>query len=285
MGNVHDGIRQMFHVIEQARMAVGMKSMSTLSTAYLGALEYAKDRVQGADLKQASDKRAPRVRIIQHPDVRRMLMAQKTFAEGLRALALFAATTQDQVEILGGHGAAEAGQLDALNDFLLPLVKGYSSEKATEMLVLSLQTIGGSGYIQDFPFEQYLRDQKIDSLYEGTTHIQAQDLFFRKIARDGGKTLEHLLEQIGQTLESNAAWRGARRRSRSACARGGRLGQYANDAHGQTEGIRVPRWFARQSRAICHRRSSDRLAAAASSRVGAGKTADRLQDRSGLLSR
>lgn len=204
MGNVHDGIRQMFHVIEQARMAVGMKSMSTLSTAYLGALAYAKDRAQGADLKQATDKRAPRVRIIEHPDVRRMLMAQKTFAEGLRALALFAATTQDQVEILGGHGAAEAGQLDALNDFLLPLVKGYSSEKVTEMLVLSLQTIGGSGYIQDFPFEQYLRDQKIDSLYEGTTHIQAQDLFFRKIARDGGKTLERLLEDIGNTLESNA---------------------------------------------------------------------------------
>jgi alkylation response protein AidB-like acyl-CoA dehydrogenase len=201
MGEVHDGIRQMFQVIEQARMAVGIKSMATLSTAYLNALEYAKDRVQGADLAQAADKRAPRVRILQHPDVRRMLLACKAHAEGMRALALFTAYIQDQVEIQGGHGASEAARLDALNDLLLPLVKGYSSEKATEMLGLALQVIGGSGYIQDYPFEQYMRDQKIDSLYEGTTHIQALDLLFRKILRDQGRTFQQLLGRIVQTLE------------------------------------------------------------------------------------
>jgi alkylation response protein AidB-like acyl-CoA dehydrogenase len=202
MGNVHDGIRQMFHVIEQARMCVGMKSMATVSTAYLNALDYAKTRVQGPDLAQALDKRAPRVRIVQHPDVRRMLMCQKAHAEGMRALGLYTAHVQDRIEILGGHASAEAARLDALNDLLLPLVKGWCSEKGTEMLVMALQCIGGSGYIADYPFEQYLRDQKIDSLYEGTTHIQSLDLIFRKIARDGGATLQGLMSEIQQTIDA-----------------------------------------------------------------------------------
>ncbi len=199
VGEVHDGIRQMFHVIEHARMGVGVKSMATLSTAYLNALSYAKDRKQGADLLRAADKTAPRVSIIQHPDVRRMLMLQKSHAEGLRALASFTAHVQDEVELRGGHGAAEADAFDRLNDLLLPLVKGYGSEKVYELLAVSLQVYGGSGYCQDYPIEQYIRDQKIDSLYEGTTHIQALDLFFRKIARDGGETLRNLLGRAAQT--------------------------------------------------------------------------------------
>ncbi len=202
VGEVHDGIRQMFHVIEHARMAVGIKSASTLSTAYLNALAYAKERLQGPDLLKAMDKNAPRVRIIQHPDVRRMLMAQKAFAEGMRALALFTASIQDQVEILGGHSDPRAKQLDRLNDLLLPLVKGYCSDKAYELLALSLQTFGGSGYLQDYPIEQYVRDQKIDTLYEGTTHIQALDLIFRKIMRDNGETLQGLLGRIKETVET-----------------------------------------------------------------------------------
>lgn len=204
LGGAHDGIRQMFHVIEQARMAVGIKSASTLSTAYLNALEYAKERVQGPDLAKANDKVSPRVPIVRHPDVRRMLMSQKAFAEGMRALCLYTAWVQDQVEILGGHGDARAAELDKLNDMLLPLVKGYCSEKAYEQLALSLQTYGGSGYIQDYPIEQYVRDQKIDSLYEGTTHIQALDLFFRKIVKDGGATLQRQLGEIERTLEAQA---------------------------------------------------------------------------------
>lgn len=200
VGDLHQGIRQMFQVIEHARMAVGMKSMSTLSTAYLNALQYAKERVQGADLKQAADKKAPRVEIIRHPDVRRMLLAQKAHAEGMRALNLFTASIQDKVSLLGGHGNPEADAVDRLNDLLLPLVKGYCSEKAYEMLAVSLQTFGGAGYVQDYPIEQYVRDQKIDSLYEGTTHIQSLDLIFRKIARDGGQTLQGLMGQIQKTI-------------------------------------------------------------------------------------
>jgi len=202
VGGKHDGIAQMFHIIEYARMGVGTKSMATLSTAYLNALEYAKERKQGADMKAAS-KTAPRVEIIRHPDVRRMLMLQKCFAEGLRGMVLWTASIQDQVELQGGRDTAAAKDADALNDLLLPLIKGYGSEKVYELLgSASLQTFGGSGYIQDYPIEQYLRDQKIDSLYEGTTHIQALDLFFRKVARDRGATLQRLLGAIKATIDA-----------------------------------------------------------------------------------
>jgi hypothetical protein len=119
----------------------------------------------------------------------------------MRALATFATSIQDQVALLGGHGAKEAQALDALNDLLLPLVKGYNSEKAQELLSLSLQCYGGSGYVMDFPAEQYMRDQRIDALYEGTTHIQGLDLFFRKVGRDGGQTLQGLLGRVQKTLD------------------------------------------------------------------------------------
>jgi alkylation response protein AidB-like acyl-CoA dehydrogenase len=201
LGEVHQGIAQMFHVIEYARMAVGTKSMATLSTAYGNALEYTRVRKQGPDLAKAQDKAAPRVEIIRHPDVRRMLMQQKAFAEGLRAMILWTANIQDQVELAGGHGNAEAMKLEALNDLMLPLIKGYGSEKVYELLAVSLQCFGGSGYCEDYPIEQYIRDQKIDSLYEGTTHIQALDLFFRKIGRDRGATLTALLGQIKATAD------------------------------------------------------------------------------------
>jgi hypothetical protein len=128
-----------------------------------------------------------------------MLMLQKVFAEGLRSLILWTAHVQDQIELRGGFGKAR--ELDRLNDLLLPLIKGYASEKVYELLAMSLQCFGGSGYCQDYPIEQYIRDQKIDSLYEGTTHIQALDLLFRKIGRDGGQTLTMLLGEIGKTVE------------------------------------------------------------------------------------
>lgn len=201
VGEVHDGIRQMFHVIEHARMAIGVKSMATLSTAYLNALAYTKERVQGPDLLRAADKTAPKVPVIKHPDVRRMLMAQKAHVEGMRALCLYAASLLDGVEIRGGHSAKAAQELDKLSDLLLPLVKGYNSEKAYELLALSLQCFGGSGYVMDHPIEQYVRDQKIDTLYEGTTAIQALDFFFRKVAKDGGQTFQGLLAQIRATIE------------------------------------------------------------------------------------
>ncbi len=202
--DTHNGIAQMFKVIEYARMMVGTKAIATLSTGYLNALDYAKTRVQGADMTQMTDKAAPRVSIIHHPDVRRALLTQKAYAEGLRALYLYTAAHQDPVaaDIVSGADAAMAGRI---NDLLLPIVKGVGSERAYQCLTESLQTLGGSGFLQDYPIEQYIRDAKIDSLYEGTTAIQAQDFFFRKIARDQGGALMHVVTQIRQFLDNGAA--------------------------------------------------------------------------------
>lgn len=188
VGGRHDGIRQMFRVIEHARMTIGTKAAATLSTGYLNSLTYARGRVQGPDLTRMADKIAPRVRLIDHPDVRRMLMLQKAHAEGLRALWTYTAWVRDQAE-LDPAWSARAG-------FLLPLVKGYSAEKAHELLATSLQVLGGSGYTEDYPLEQYLRDAKFDSIYEGTTGIQALDLFFRKVVRDQGQTIAQLAAEI-----------------------------------------------------------------------------------------
>jgi alkylation response protein AidB-like acyl-CoA dehydrogenase len=195
VGGVHDGIRQMFKVIEDARMMVGTKAIATLSTGYLNALDYARNRVQSADLTQLTDKTAPRVTIIHHPDVRRMLMLQKAYAEGMRALVLYTATLQDTLQIAAAEGRADEVTA-GLNDLLLPVVKGVGSERSYELLTLSLQTLGGSGFLQDYPIEQYIRDAKIDSLYEGTTGIQGMDLFFRKIAKDNGRAFGALLTKI-----------------------------------------------------------------------------------------
>ena len=204
LGDVHDGIAQMFRVIEHARMMVGTKSMATLSTGYLNALDYAKTRVQSADLTQASDKSAPRVTILHHPDVRRSLMLQKAYAEGLRAVVYFTASIQDQIQEAEFAGTTTTA-LNGVNDLLLPIVKGVSSERAYEQLAQSLQTFGGSGYLQDYPVEQYIRDAKIDSLYEGTTAIQSQDFFFRKIVRDKGVALRTITTQIREFCESISA--------------------------------------------------------------------------------
>ena len=204
VGEVHNGIAQMFDVIEQARMMVGTKAIATLSTGYLNALEYAKTRIQGADLTQMMDKTAPRVSIMHHPDVRRALLTQKSYAEGLRAVYLYTASFQDAEVAKAVHGV-DAELAFKVNDLMLPIVKGVGSERAYEKLTESLQTFGGSGFLQDYPVEQYIRDAKIDSLYEGTTAIQAQDFFFRKIIRDKGQALAHVAGQIQEFITTDTA--------------------------------------------------------------------------------
>jgi Acetyl-CoA dehydrogenase C-terminal like/Acyl-CoA dehydrogenase, C-terminal domain len=204
----------MFLIIENARMMVGTKAIATLSTGYLNALEFAKNRVQGADLTKQLDKSAPRVTIIHHPDVRRMLMLQKSYAEGMRALVLYTATQQDAVQLDPHNDEAVAR-----NDLLLPVLKGVGSERSYEMLALSLQTLGGSGFLQDYPIEQYIRDSKIDSLYEGTTGIQGMDLFFRKILRDQGAALRSLLADVAATANADDP-SGALKTERAALAEG-----------------------------------------------------------------
>jgi alkylation response protein AidB-like acyl-CoA dehydrogenase len=201
VGDVHKGIAQMFTVIENARMTIGVKATGTLSTGYLNALAFAKERVQGADLTQMTDKAAPRVTIIHHPDVRRALMTQKAYAEGLRALYMYAAAHQND-DVAQQVSGASPEMAHRVGDLLLPLVKGVGSERAYELLTESLQTFGGSGFLQDYPIEQYIRDAKIDSLYEGTTAIQALDLFFRKVVRDRGEALAHVAAQISRSIDT-----------------------------------------------------------------------------------
>jgi alkylation response protein AidB-like acyl-CoA dehydrogenase len=200
VGDTHNGIAQMFTVIENARMTIGVKAAGTLSTGYLNALAYAKDRIQGADMTQMTDKTAPRVPIIAHPDVRRSLMTQKAYAEGLRALYMYAAAHQNN-DVAQHVSGADPQMAHRVDDLLLPIVKGVGSERAYEILTESLQTLGGSGFLQDYPIEQYIRDAKIDSLYEGTTAIQAMDFIFRKIFRDNGAALAHVATQISKSID------------------------------------------------------------------------------------
>lgn len=204
VGDVHNGIAQMFKVIEYARMMVGTKAIATLSTGYLNALEYAKTRVQGADLTRQTDKAAPRVTITHHPDVRRSLMLQKSYAEGMRALIAYTAYWQDMIGLgAAGDASVDLDMAERMNDLLLPIVKGVGSERSYEMLAVSLQTLGGSGFLQDYPIEQYVRDAKIDTLYEGTTAIQGLDFFFRKMVKDQFKAIFHLAAQITETVKAD----------------------------------------------------------------------------------
>jgi alkylation response protein AidB-like acyl-CoA dehydrogenase len=207
LGDVHEGIAQMFKVIEFARMMVGTKAIATLSAGYQQALSYAKERVQGGDMKVMNDKASPRVTIIKHPDVRRSLMVQKSYSEGMRALVLYTASIQDEIELAREAGNADRlKDMEALNDLLLPVVKGFGSEKSWTLLgTESLQTFGGAGFTQDWPLEQYVRDAKIDTLYEGTTAIQGLDFFFRKVVKDGGRALGLLGKEIAEYAQAGGA--------------------------------------------------------------------------------
>ena len=198
VGDVHNGIAQMFKIMEFARMAVGSKAIASLSSGYLNALAFA--RAQPGGLADA--------------DVRRSLLTQKAYAEGLRALYLYTAAHQDAATAAVASGADEQ-TARRVNDLLLPLVKGVGSERSYQLLADALQIYGVDGYLQEHAIEQYLRDAKIDSLYEGTTAIQAQDLFFRKIMRDRGEALGFVSAKIAAFVDDG---RPELARSRSALA-------------------------------------------------------------------
>jgi alkylation response protein AidB-like acyl-CoA dehydrogenase len=185
VGGVHDGLAQVFRLVHDARTMVATKAMATLSSAYLNALEHARTRVQGRDLAHRGDPSAPSVVLAEHPDVARLLLDAKVAAEGLRALVLHAASSLDAD---GAPGRA---------DLLLPIVKGYASERANTQTAAMFQVVGGAAYTRDLPYEQYLRDLRIDTVYEGTTGIQSLDLLFRQIVRDDGAALSGLLDEVG----------------------------------------------------------------------------------------
>ena len=199
------GMSQMFHLMNYARIGVGLQGLSLASSAYLNALEYAKDRKQGSSIKQWKDASAPRVAIIEHPDVRRMLLDMKSRVEGLRALAVKLTMHIDREAALtktgGDKTAAEYHQGQV--DLLVPLIKAYGSDQAFSICATAIQVYGGAGYLKDWPVEQYARDSKIFSIYEGTNHIQAMDLVGRKLMQRGGANIQAFGKDVAMFVAAN----------------------------------------------------------------------------------
>jgi alkylation response protein AidB-like acyl-CoA dehydrogenase len=191
------GMAQMFKMMNGARIAVGIQGLGTASSAYLNALSYARERKQGPSIKNFKDPNAPKVPILAHADVRRMLLDMKARVEGIRALAVKLAMHQDMAHMLAGKDDAAAAEHHGQVELLTPLLKAYSSDQAFRICETAIQTMGGAGYIADYGVEQYCRDAKIFSIYEGTNHIQAMDLIARKLSQRGGADLKKFLTDVG----------------------------------------------------------------------------------------
>ncbi len=197
------GMSQMFKMMNGARIAVGLQGLALASSAYYNALDYAKDRKQGANFKFWKDPSKPRVAIIEHPDVRRMLLELKAVTEGIRSLVVKLAMHLDQVTLLKGKDDEKAAYHLGQVDLLTPLVKSYGSEEAYRLCGLAIQVYGGAGFLKDWPVEQYARDSKIFSIYEGTTHIQAMDLVGRKLGQNGGANFQAFMSDITAFVDAN----------------------------------------------------------------------------------
>jgi alkylation response protein AidB-like acyl-CoA dehydrogenase len=202
---LNQGMPQMFKLMNAARISVGVQGVAVASSAFLNALEYAKDRKQGASITHWKDATAPRVSIIEHADVRRMLIQMKATVEGIRALAVKLTMHQDQVYVYQGKDEAKAAYHQGQVDLLVPLVKAYGSDQGFRICETAIQTYGGAGYTRDYPVEQYCRDAKIFSIYEGTNHIQAMDLVGRKLGQAGGANLQAFLGDIQKFVAANSA--------------------------------------------------------------------------------
>jgi alkylation response protein AidB-like acyl-CoA dehydrogenase len=204
-GQPHQGMRQMFRMMNGARIAVGVQGIAVASAAYLNALAYARERLQGSSVRHFKDPNAPRVPIIEHADIRRMLTEMKAKVEGMRTLAVTLALHTDLAEALAatdeGQAAFHAGQMDLLT----PVVKAYGADQAFRIAEMAIQIYGGAGFVEDHPVEQYLRDAKIFSIYEGTNHIQALDLVSRKLQARGGQNFADFLKEIGDFVAEHGA--------------------------------------------------------------------------------
>jgi alkylation response protein AidB-like acyl-CoA dehydrogenase len=196
------GMKQMFQMMNGARIAVGVQGLGVASTAYLNALSYARERKQGSSVKRFKDPNAPRVAIIEHSDTRRLLLEMKSKIEGMRALCVKLAFNEDLARALRAEGQNdEADFYQGRVDLLTPIVKAYCSDQGFRICELAIQVYGGAGYVQDNPVEQYLRDAKIFSIYEGTNHIQALDLVVRKLRGRQGKDLADFVGDLTGFVE------------------------------------------------------------------------------------
>ena len=197
VGEPHQGLPYMFQMMNEARIGVGMTAAAIATAAYHAALEYAKERPQSRRLNQKGQLDAPQTAIINHPDVRRMLLFQKAVTEGSLSLFIEAARLYDISQVAEGE---EKENAFLLLDLLMPVAKSYPSEMGVQSVSQSLQTFGGYGFTEDFPVEQLYRDIRITPIYEGTTGIQAQDLLGRKMTMKGGKAPQLLFAEMNRTI-------------------------------------------------------------------------------------
>jgi alkylation response protein AidB-like acyl-CoA dehydrogenase len=198
LGEENKGMRAMFQMMNEARLLVGLQGLSCASTAYLYAVNYARERVQGRHLLTVEEDSAPSVPIIEHPDIRRMLLTMKVYVEGMRSLLYYIGNCEDRLHI--SDKEEDKARYQGLVDLLIPVAKGYVTDKAFEVCSLGVQVYGGYGYIKEYPMEQLLRDCRITPIYEGTNGIQAMDLLGRKLGLNKGKPIMDLLGEVQQTI-------------------------------------------------------------------------------------
>ncbi len=199
LGEENKGMRAMFLMMNEARLLVGMQGFGCASASYMNAVNYARKRVQGKNLLQMMDPEAPAVPIIQHPDIRRMLLSMKAYVEGMRSLLYYTGCLSDQIAIADDE--AEIVKLQGIMDFLIPICKGYVTDRAFEVCSTGVQVYGGYGFIKEYPQEQLLRDCRITLIYEGTNGIQAMDLLGRKLGMNNGKPILDLMGEIQKVIE------------------------------------------------------------------------------------
>ena len=198
LGEENKGMRNMFLMMNEARLLVGIQAFACASAAYMYAINYARQRVQGRHLLNMMDKSAPSVPIIQHPDVRRMLLTMKVYVEGMRSLLYYVGMCDDRIDV--AENEEEKTKYQGIIDLLIPLAKGYVSDRAFDVCNLGVQVYGGYGYIKEYPMEQLLRDCRITPIYEGTNGIQAMDLLGRKLGLNKGKPIMDLMGEIQNTI-------------------------------------------------------------------------------------
>jgi len=198
LGEENKGMRNMFLMMNEARLLVGIQAFACASAAYIYAVNYARQRVQGRHLLNMMDKSAPSVPIIQHPDVRRMLLTMKVYVEGMRSLLYYVGMCDDRIDVADNE--EEKTKYKGIIDLLIPLAKGYVSDRAFDVCNLGVQVYGGYGYIKEYPMEQLLRDCRITPIYEGTNGIQAMDLLGRKLGLNKGKPIMDLMGEIQNTI-------------------------------------------------------------------------------------
>ena len=198
LGEENKGMRAMFLMMNEARLLVGLQGLACASASYIHSVNYARQRIQGRHLLQIMDKSAPAVSIIQHPDVRRMLLTMKAYVEGMRSLLYYIGMCGDKFAISDDPEAKATYQ--GIVDLLIPIAKGYVTDRAFEVCSMGVQIFGGYGYIKEYPMEQLLRDCRITLIYEGTNGIQAMDLLGRKLGMNKGKTIMDLLVEIQKTI-------------------------------------------------------------------------------------